>query len=239
MVNPVRVFVVSPKNLISDLLIAGFQQGEEIKVIGVATSAQSAREVIEGHTFDVALIAGDLQDPAGNPLEVLRSMRELAPSVRSVVLLGQRDPETVVECFRAGARGVFSESTPEFRLLCKCVLCVHAGQIWASSEELTWVVEALESIKKQSTLRRVVNAQGVNLLSKREEDVVQQLMEGLSNREIALNLKLSEHTIKNYLFRIFDKLGVSSRTELLLYSINSRRAVDPTDAERKPSLLAG
>lgn len=166
-------------------------------------------------------------------------MRELAPSVRSVVLLGQRDPETVVECFRAGARGVFSESTPEFRLLCKCVLCVHAGQIWASSEELTWVVEALESIKKQSTLRRVVNAQGVNLLSKREEDVVQQLMEGLSNREIALNLKLSEHTIKNYLFRIFDKLGVSSRTELLLYSINSRRAVDPTDAERKPSLLAG
>jgi len=45
-------------------------------------------------------------------------------------------------------------------------------------------------------------------------------MEGLSNREIARNLDLSEHTIKNYLFRIFDKLGVSSRTELLLYAQN-------------------
>jgi len=238
METPVRVLVVSPKNLISDLLIASFQLGQEIKVIGVATSEQLIREAIEDQPVDVVLIAGDPQDAGYNPLEVLRSVRGIAPRVRSVVLLGQRDPETVVECFRAGARGVFSESTPEFRLLCKCVLCVHAGQIWASSEELTWVLEALESVNKQSVLRRVVNAQGVNLLSKREEDVVQQLMEGLSNREIAVNLKLSEHTIKNYLFRIFDKLGVSSRTELLLYSINSRRAVERPDGEPKPSLLA-
>lgn len=237
MESPVRALVVSPKNLISDLLIAGFQQGQEIEVVGVVASDPAIREALEEQPVDIALIVGDPQDAGYNPLGILRLMREAAPRVRSVVLLGRRDPETVVECFRAGARGVFSESTPEFRLLCKCVVCVHAGQIWASSEEMTWVIEALESINKQSVLRKVVNAQGASLLSKREEDVVQQLMEGLSNREIATNLKLSEHTIKNYLFRIFDKLGVSSRTELLLYSLNSRRAVETMDGEQKSPVL--
>jgi DNA-binding CsgD family transcriptional regulator len=79
-------------------------------------------------------------------------------------------------------------------------------------------VSAFEAARSSSLSLKIVDAKGVNLLSKREEDVVKLLMEGLSNREIARNLELSEHTIKNYLFRIFDKLGVSSRTELLLYA---------------------
>jgi DNA-binding CsgD family transcriptional regulator len=68
---------------------------------------------------------------------------------------------------------------------------------------------------------RVVDVKGERLLSNREEDVVKLLMEGYSNREIAQGLNLSENTIKNYLFRIFEKLGVSSRTELLLYAMSS------------------
>ena len=60
-------------------------------------------------------------------------------------------------------------------------------------------------------------------LTKREEDVVRLLAEGLQNRDIAKELKLSEHTIKNYLFHIFDKLGVSSRVELVLYAVSSTK----------------
>ena len=62
---------------------------------------------------------------------------------------------------------------------------------------------------------------GLRLLTKREEDVVRLLSEGLQNRDIAKELKLSEHTVKNYLFHIFDKLGVSSRVELVLYAVSS------------------
>ena len=65
---------------------------------------------------------------------------------------------------------------------------------------------------------RVVDANGVNLLTNREEDVVRLVAEGLTNREIAERLKLSEHTIKNYVFRIFDKLGINTRVELVLYA---------------------
>jgi DNA-binding CsgD family transcriptional regulator len=63
----------------------------------------------------------------------------------------------------------------------------------------------------------------MRLLTKREEDVVRLLAEGLQNRDIAQELKLSEHTVKNYLFHIFDKLGVSSRVELVLYAVSSTK----------------
>jgi DNA-binding CsgD family transcriptional regulator len=70
---------------------------------------------------------------------------------------------------------------------------------------------------KDSEPMRLVEAGGGAILSKREQDVVRCVAEGLSNREIATRLKLTEHTVKNYLFRIFDKLGVSSRVEVVLY----------------------
>jgi len=85
------------------------------------------------------------------------------------------------------------------------------------------VVEAFEASSIDNVPLRVVNASGISLLSKREEDVVKLVANGLSNREIAQYLNLSQHTVKNYLFRVFDKLGVSSRTELLIYAMASSR----------------
>ena len=67
---------------------------------------------------------------------------------------------------------------------------------------------------------RVLNAQGDPLLTPREEQVVALVVEGLPNRPIAVELNLSEHTVKKYLFRIFEKLGISSRVELVLYAVN-------------------
>ena len=75
---------------------------------------------------------------------------------------------------------------------------------------------------------RVLNSTGHQLLTPREEQVVALVAEGLSNRDTARELNLSEHTIKKYLFRIFDKLGISSRVELVLYAVNNG---DPRQAE--------
>jgi DNA-binding NarL/FixJ family response regulator len=70
---------------------------------------------------------------------------------------------------------------------------------------------------------RVTAVDGKVLLTKRQEQLVGLVAEGMSNREIAHNLRLSQHTVKNYLFRIFDKLGVSSRAELIIYAFNQQR----------------
>ncbi len=139
--------------------------------------------------------------------------------MKAVLLVDNPEPNLVVDAFRAGAKGVFCPSLSAFKALCRCVDRVHAGQIWAKSSELTCVLEAFSKLAPTG----VVNADGMRLLTKREEDVVSLLSEGLQNREIAHELNLSEHTIKNYLFHIFDKLGVSSRVELILYAVSSTK----------------
>jgi DNA-binding CsgD family transcriptional regulator len=125
----------------------------------------------------------------------------------------------VVEAVRAGARGVFSRSDFESAALCKCVRRVYEGQIWLSTRELDHLLAALA----QTPRLQVVDSSGSNLLSNREEDVMRLVAEGLGNREIARQLNLSEHTVKNYLFHIFDKLGISNRVELVLYAMTNAK----------------
>lgn len=110
------------------------------------------------------------------------------------------------------------------RLLCKCLLRVSAGQIWANTEQLNYILEMISEVPSL----RVLNSNGQNLLTPREEQVVALVAAGLGNRQIAIELNLSEHTVKKYLFRIFEKLGISTRVELVLYAVNNG---DPRQAE--------
>jgi DNA-binding NarL/FixJ family response regulator len=164
---------------------------------------------------DVLVISANLDEQPSRGVEVLRELRASRPRLRAVVLLDSLRDESIVNAFRAGARGIFGKSQP-VAVLGKCVRSVNEGQIWANSREMSLAVEALAS----APTVRAVNAHGLSLLSKRELQVVRCLAEGLSNREIAARLDLSQHTVKNHLFRVFDKLGVSSRIELLFMTLS-------------------
>ena len=145
----------------------------------------------------------------------VRSLHLTHPEITKILLLDNSDRETVLNAFRSGVRGLFSFADAPFRLLCKCIQCVHQGQVWASNQHLEYLIEAVTQVPSL----RVVNSYGINLLTPREEQVVALVADGLSNRSVARELGLSEHTIKKYLFRIFDKLGVSTRVELVLYAV--------------------
>jgi DNA-binding NarL/FixJ family response regulator len=167
------------------------------------------------------VVGAKLGENGDGSFELVREIRAQVPGTLVIVLLDSSDRSAVVEAFRAGARGVFCRTEP-FRLLGKCIQCVHAGQVWASSGELHFVLEALAQPAFAG-----LRAHSGSLLTARELDVVRCVAEGLSNREIAQRLKLTEHTVKNYLFRIFDKLGVSSRVEVVLYALGNGNGSRP------------
>jgi DNA-binding NarL/FixJ family response regulator len=161
--------------------------------------------------IDVAVITATADDIALKS-KLMRKLRHSNPSLRCVLLLDQCSRGLVVEAFRAGAMGVCGRDE-SCEVLCKCIDRVHRGQVWANSEQLRYILETLANGDRT----RLTDARGQVLLTPRQEQIVHLVVEGLRNREIAQRLNISEHTIRNYLFRIFEKLGVSSRAELILY----------------------
>lgn len=190
----------------------------------VAACAVSRLEMLASlrtKRIDVALINQSLQDCHSVDFEFLSELRESFPQTRTVLLLKTASCDLVVDAFRGGARGIFCR-TESFEALCKCIQSVHKGQVWANSNQLHYLLEALIQTKPV----RVVDFSGRPLLTKREQEVAFLLADGLPNRQIAHRLKISEHTVSNYLFRIYNKLGVSSRVELVLYLLKEKQA-DP------------
>jgi DNA-binding NarL/FixJ family response regulator len=200
-----------------------------------ADAVVSSKEVLaalEGTSYNVALVSASFPEQPLGGFRLVRQIQELHPSVSLIVLLDTMDRNVVVEAFRAGARGVFCRSD-SFEALCKCIHCVHEGQVWAGSGELQFVLDALV----QPGLMETHGSSNSRPLSKREEEIARLVAEGLSNRQISDRLGLSEHTIKNYLFRVFEKLGVGTRVELALYALNRRqgRHSGPESVPPKPS----
>jgi len=108
---------------------------------------------------------------------------------------------------------------------------VYQGHFWANTEQMGYVIAALTS----APMSRVIGAKGEGLLTPREEQVVNLVAEGIGNREIAQQLGIKENTVKKSLLRVYDKLGVSNRVELVLYAL-SHRGTDVSILETEPHL---
>jgi two-component system nitrate/nitrite response regulator NarL len=215
----IRVLVVDDTRIHTQLLADALRRDRRFDVISSPSHSRDLIEVANQHNVDVVVISSNLDEEPLRGFDVLRELRAKHPDLRAIVLLDSSKREAILQAFRAGARGIFSRHE-SVETLSKCVRSVHQGQIWADSQQMSVAVEALAS----APTVRAVGANGLNLLSKRELDVVRSLAEGLTNREIAERLGLSQHTIKNYLFRVFDKLGVSNRLELLFMTLTQAAA---------------
>lgn len=203
------------------LLMGALRRCRWIKVVARATRSSEALEAVQKTGPNMALVSARLQDGSLTGFTVVRELRALHPHVRTILVLDSAEPGWVIDAFRAGAKGIFSRQDP-LNTLTRCIQCVHRGQIWANSSQLESVLEAFARVAPP----RLIDG-GKQPLSKRELEVAELVAEGLSNRQISQQLGLSEHTIKNYLFHIFEKLGMSSRVELVLYARSDRNAEPP------------
>jgi DNA-binding NarL/FixJ family response regulator len=211
----ITVLVADADVMACRLLASGLRRYRQLRVFEFNLPAGDIMKRLSEAPPDILLVGTSFADGPLSGFALAREVRKNFPGIRIVVLLESSQRALVVEAFRSGAKGVFCRSDFEFKALWKCVSAVKHGQIWANSEQLHFVMETLA----ESAPLHLVNSKGVGLLTRREGEVVRQVVEGLSNREIAEKLKLSEHTVKNYLFHIFEKLGISSRVELVMYAV--------------------
>jgi len=221
------VLAADSTSMSTQLLVEALARDPELEVIESAPKDSAVLHLLKQEKPQIVLLSAKLGEDQGT-YDLVREICFQSPATRVIVLLDASDRTSVIEAFRAGAQGVFCRTEP-VRLLAKCIQCVHQGQVWASSSELQYLLEALA----HPTFAKF-QTEGRSLLSARETDVVRCLAEALTNREIAQRLKLTEHTVKNYLFRIFDKLGVSSRVEVVLYALGTggSRAILPSTVLR-------
>jgi len=216
----VKVFIADGSRMGCQLMAEALRRGRyRTRVVGYATDAVGIREGLDKCKADVAVVGARLEEESLAGLDVTRQIRASNSKPNIIILLDSSKPTMVVEAFRAGASGIFSRDQSS-ELLCKCIHAVHQGQVWASSKQLRFVIEALgPSLPAKPLCKRTPG-----LLTKREEGVVDLVAEGLTNRDISRQLNLSEHTVRNYLFRIFNKVGSSNRLELALYAIDRRES---------------
>jgi DNA-binding NarL/FixJ family response regulator len=213
------------------LLTADLRRQDNFRVLPCAADTNSIFDCLAEHSPDILLIGTNSREAAVGRLPLLRRIRADHPSTRTIVILSGGGRDLVAELFRAGIKGVFDRADYDLDRLSRCIQCVSVGQVWANSEQLGFLLDVFAGTASLN----VVSASGEEILTRREKDVVRLVAEGFSNREIAQQLGLSAHTVKNYLFNIFDKLGISSRAELVMYALsNSDNSLSRSWVENEP-----
>jgi two-component system, NarL family, nitrate/nitrite response regulator NarL len=228
----VRIVVADRNRMASHLLADVLSRIPHVAIAAVVNPSQILESIADAKPRIVILTAEIDHEPTGG-IQIAASLHAHAPEVRTIMLVDSGDRETVVEAFRAGVKGIFCRAE-SLDNLGKCIKRVDEGQIWIDNNQLLFLLETLIA----SAPYRVVDARGRELLSGRELEVVQLAVKGYINREIADRMKLSEHTVKNYMFRAFDKLGVSNRVEMLFYVL-SQSHVGPTMAPTSKPIEKG
>jgi two-component system nitrate/nitrite response regulator NarL len=220
--RPIRVLVALGSPLDCQLLSVALKRSrQQIEIVAFAVSKDTVLSCVSQANVDVALLNVDLEDGRFAGVEVLHKLHLAYENTPVIMLFDTWQDDLVVHAFRSGAAGVFCRSEKKLDMLWKCISSVYDGQVWANSGQLRLLLRALRAAAPVEPIR-ANSLPGVNLLTTRETQLANLVTEGLPNKEVARRLGLSEHTVSNYLFRIYNKLGLCSRVELVLYIMKRR-----------------
>jgi DNA-binding NarL/FixJ family response regulator len=207
MTELVRVLVVDDQQLIREGIasLLGIQEG--IEVVGTAADGRDAVEQAVALAPDVVLM--DVRMPAMDGVEAVSVLRQRLPACRVVMLTTFDDQDYVIRALRAGATGYLLKDLPS-RELAAAVKLAHAGVMQLDPAAAARLASAIGPPIQQPCVA----------LSAREVEVLRLVAEGLTNREIARRLHVSEGTVKNQLSRILERLGLRDRTQAAVYARN-------------------
>jgi two-component system nitrate/nitrite response regulator NarL len=213
--SPIRILLVDDHRLFRESLRRLLEADTEYRVVAEVATVSEAIELCRGKVeFDLALIDYDLGPTAGarNGVSVLRCLREHRGAVPALMVAAQIQPKELVTVVRDLHTGVFmkADAAEELDLALQKTL---RGEVWVSSGL------ALDLIAGASEMERPDDA-SINFDS-REREVLGLVVEGLSNKEISSRLKLSESVVKSTLQKLFEKVGVRTRAQLVRFAFES------------------
>jgi len=188
----------------------------------VGESADGEQTVRLARQLKPEILLLDIRMPKLSGLEVLRELKASENPVRTVVLATSMEKDQIVEALQLGARGIVLKHAAS-SVVFEGIRSVLAGRYWVCHESVTDLVQALLEIKPQPEIRSSSQKFG---LTRREVEVIALIVGGYTNKDVAKKFGISEHTVKHHLTNIFDKLGVSNRLELALFSIDHHLADD-------------
>jgi two-component system, NarL family, nitrate/nitrite response regulator NarL len=217
--TPFTAAIVGRDTMSSSLLAEMIMR--HLKCEAVNARSSDILPMLDRSAFDLVIISADINSSSGAGYSLAETISNKYPAVAIIILIHQPSREATLSALRAGARGLFNDQQVLDRLI-DCIRYVRNGSIWAGPEETSFLLTAL----KEMPALGVGNDFDTHCLSAREMQVVRAAASGRTNKAIASELHLSEHTVKNYLFRAFEKLGVSNRVELLFYLSTHDRPVE-------------
>lgn len=209
---PVRVFLLDDHELVREGIRTLLESDEEIEVVGEAGTAEEALTRIPLARPDVAIL--DVRLEGGSGIEVCRDVRSSLPELACLMLTSFADDEALYASVLAGAAG-FVLKQIKARDLIEDVKKVASG---ASLMDPRAVARVVERIANPPAGDPVLDS-----LTPQEHRVLDLIAEGMTNRQIAEEMFLAEHTVKNYITGLLRKLKMTSRTEAAIYATKLKR----------------
>jgi DNA-binding NarL/FixJ family response regulator len=230
----IRVIVADSQAIFRAGLRKIFAVEDNIRVVGQAETLPQAVAAAQKFAAEILIFEAALSE---NPAEAVQDVLKQARNLRIVAVTETPDKELTLELFRRGAHAVVSREI-DSELFVECLRKVSQGEPWLEPHAVQWVLEAYRTHGTRPTSARTK----VHLTPK-EALIVSGVTQGMKNKEIALRVGTTEQVVKNYLRKVYDKLGVADRLELALYCLNNRVLQDtklgaPADLSRPAAELA-